>query len=476
MASERIATGVAGLDEVLHGGLLPRRAYLVRGAPGTGKTTLGLHFLTAGAAAGEATLLISLDEPEEQLRDNATRLGFDLSRISLLDLSPTPEFFTQVETYDLFAPAEVEREPLAKTITARVEALQPQRIFIDAMTQLRYLAPDPYQFRKQVRSLLRFLVRQGATVLFSSEASPEAPDHDLQFLSDGILTLEMRPEGRFLHVVKFRGSDFAPGPHALRLDARGLEVLPRLVPEVFGRPFAADLVPSGVPELDELLGGGLERGTVALISGPTGVGKTTLGMQFAKEAAGRGERTAVYLFEERLEALLHRCQAIGIPVHAMVERGTLAVVPVEPLRLSPDELALRVRQEVEAQEARLVLLDSLAGYRLALRGGDLESHLHALSRYLKNMGVTTLLVNETEAITGDFQATEAGLSHLADTLLFLRYLEIDGELRRAIGVLKKRLGDFEKTLREFTITRYGLRVGPPLRHLRGILSGLPQGT
>lgn len=473
--SERMATGISGLDEVLHGGLIPVRAYLVRGGSGAGKTTLGLGFLVEGVARGEKPLYITLGEPAEQIRSNAQRIGCDTQGITFLDLSPTSDFFSQVQTYDIFSPAEVEREPMTQQIVEQVQSLQPQRVFLDAMTQFRYLASDAFQFRKQVLSFLRFLLEQGATVLFSSEDGGSAPDDDLQFMSDGVIHLNQNLEGRSLSVTKFRGSDFRPGFHFMRLTDRGMEVFPRLQPEVHRREFTSDVISSGVPDLDELLSGGLERGTVTLLTGSTGVGKTSIGLQFMKEAAGRGERSVVYLFEESVDIMLHRCEAINIPVYAMMQRQTLSAIPIEPLLHSPDEFANMVRYEVEQGNARIVMIDSVSGYRIALRGRDdeLVAHLHALCKYLQNMGVTVILVNETENITGNFRATEVGISYMVDNIIFLRYLEIQGELRKAIGVLKKRLSNFEKRLRELEITRYGIKVGQPLTHLRGILSGIP---
>ncbi|MBD0362551.1 MAG: AAA family ATPase [Coleofasciculus sp. C3-bin4] len=474
MPQDRLSTGIPGFDEILHGGLIPGRAYLVRGQPGTGKTILGLHFLSSGAEAGEKSLYITLGEPAEQIRTNAEALGFDLKDIAFLDLSPSSQFFTEIQTYDIFSPAEVEREPTTQQIINQVEALKPQRIFLDAMTQFRYLSPDAFQFRKQVLSFLRFLREQGATVLFTSEGSEEAPDNDLQFMSDGVIHLSFSSEERSVSVSKFRGSDFRSGDHSMRLTQTGMEVFPHLMPEVYRQEFALEVLSSGVPELDELLHGGFERSTITIISGPSGVGKSTLGLQFMKEAAGRGERSVIYAFEERKETLLHRCEGINIPVHAMMERGTLSVVQVEPLHYTPDEFANLVRYEVEQQKARIVMIDSISGYRLSVRGNELVIHIHALCKYLQNMGVAVLLINEVETITGDFRPTEIGISYIADNLVFLRYLEMEGELRKAIGVLKKRMTDFEKTLREFEITRYGIKVGKPLTNLRGILKGSPE--
>jgi circadian clock protein KaiC len=471
--SARLSTGLVGLDEILYGGLIPQRAYLVRGGPGTGKTILGLHFLSAGAQRGERCLFITLDEPEERVRANAASVDIALRDVAFLDLSPSPEIFARGESYDIFTPAEVDREPTTQKIIERVDLLRPHRVFLEGLTQFRYLTSDAFQFHKQVLSFLRYLVDQGATVLFSSESSPAQPDDSLQFMSDGVVTLASGPGGRTLSVTKLRGSDFRSGSHSMRIGAGGIEIFPRLVPQEHGRAFVAEIIHSGVPDLDEMLHGGVARGMVTLITGPSGVGKTTLGLQFMKEAAGRGERSVVYLFDESQDTLVHRCEALNIPVRAMIDRGTLSIVPIEPLRYSADELARLVRHEVETAGARLVMLDSLSGYQLCIRGDDLVANLHALCQYLKNMGVTCFLINEVEWITGEFRATELGISHLADNILFLHYMETEGELRKAIGVLKKRMGDFQKTMREIELTRFGIRVGQPLSNLQGILTGTP---
>jgi len=315
-------------------------------------------------------------------------------------------------------------------------------------------------------------------VLMSSEPTDTVPDDDLRFMSDGILQLDVSCEHgslrRTLSVAKFRGSDFEGGNHAMRLTEHGMEVYPRLVPADHERGYVSEVIPSGLAELDAMLHGGIERGTITMLSGPSGVGKTTLGLQFMHEAAARGERSVVYAFEEHLDTLLHRCQGIGLPVRDMIDAGTLSVVQVEPLRFSPAEFALLVRREVEQKGARIVMIDGISGYRLTLAGDDLVSHLHALGRYLKNMGVTVLFINEVEAITGEFRATAIGASYLCDNIVFLRYLEVDGELRKAIGVLKKRQSDFSRAIREMEITDRGIRMGPVLTGLRGVLTGTPE--
>lgn len=472
-AETRLSTGIEGLDAVLSGGLVPNQTYLLRGGPGHGKTTLGLHFLTQ-ATKKEPALFITLGEAESKIRRNAEKRGFDLTFVHFLDLSPSADFFTEDKSYDIFSPADVERESVTNQILTSVQSLQPKRVFVDSITQFRYLSSDTYQFHQQVLSFVRYLTDENATTIFTSEDSTANPDDDLQFLSDSVITIKAAPAGRTIQVEKFRGSDFIEGVHSLKLESSGIVVFPQLKPETFSRSYLPSSISSGIPELDELLHGGIERGTITIVTGPTGVGKTTFGAQFMKEAAGRGERSVIYSFEEATDTILHRCESINMPVRAMLQNKTLKIHAVEALSLTPDEFAHMVRHEVEVQGTKIVMIDSLSGYRLAMRGEDMTTHIHALCRYLQNMGVTTILVNELDSLTGDFQATGRGLSYLADNIIFLRYLEIDGQLRKAIGVLKKRLSSFETTLREFKIARYGLQVGAPLSNLRGILSGVPE--
>ncbi len=476
--TKRLSTGIAGLDEVFYGGLIPQRSYLVRGRAGTGKTTLGFHFLTAAADHGERTLYITLGQPEAGIRQDAQGFGFDLTGIPFLDLSPTAEFFTKVKTYDIFTPADVEREPTTQKIIEQVERHKPQRVFVDAITQFRHLASDSQQFHKQTLAFLNYLTGKQATVLFTSESSRVTPDDDLQFHSDGIITLGVTEHGRTLKVSKFRGSGYQEGRHALRITDQGLLVYPRLFPEAHRQPFVPEVIPSGIAALDEVLHGGVERGTTTLITGPAGVGKTTMALHFVNEAAKRGEHSVVYVLEEPLAILTTRSEALGIPIRAMVEKGTLSLFQVEPHRYMPEEFVGIVRQEVEQRQARLVMIDSIAAYRKFMRGDDLMTDLHSLCQYLQNMGVKILLTNEVEQIAGGFQATEYGVSYLAGNIIYLRYMERRTkagtlEIARCVGVLKKRLTDFEKTVRELEIIGVGMKVGEPIIGLRGVLSTMP---
>ncbi|WP_283401803.1 ATPase domain-containing protein [Halorubrum sp. DM2] len=474
--SDRLSTGIPGLDEILSGGLIRERSYMIRGQAGSGKTILSLHFLAAGVERGETVLFINLEEDLSDLKANAEALGFDTDAIEFLDLSPGADVFTEDQSYEVFAPEEVEREPITERIVEGVTAVDPDRVVVDPLTQLRFLMSDDYQFRKQVVGFMRFLKDRDATVLFTVQDTESLPTDDLEFVTDGTIRLDTAGYGKTIAVPKFRGSSTQGGEHAYRVTDAGVEVYPALQPGEHAVEFDFEQISSGVDEVDALLNGGIERGTVSIVSGPTGAGKTTLSTQFMREAAKRGERSVIYLFEESEETFLSRSRAIGVPVDEMIEQGTLQVTEVEALERSPQEFARMVREEVEARDAKIVMVDGIAGYRLTLRGtdGTMLQQIHALGRYLKNMGVTTIFVDETRNITGEFQATMENMSYLADNIIFLRHIEVEGELRKAIGVLKKRTSDFERTIREFRITDRGIEVGEPMSQLSGILSGAPE--
>ena len=471
----KVESGTPGLDEILHGGLLEGHTTVVVGGPGSGKTILALQFLSAA----ENGLYIGFEERERELRRNADALGIDLSSVSVLDLSASGERFFSEEPYTVFSSGEVEGEPLIDEIAAALDDPDIDRLVIDPLTELRALLPDDFQFRRNISSLFNELLDRGVTTVCTAQPSDRTAEVDLQFLGNTTIAVTRTTDRREVEVTKYRGSSSASGRHTLRIeDDRGARIYPKLVPGDHHRVTDREPQPSGIEELDSLLHGGIERSSVTIISGPSGVGKTTTGTHFLQAAAERGQRSLAFLFEELEEDYRYRAQQFGMRVDELIEEDTLEIVEIESLTKSPDEFAHLVREGVEERGVEFVMIDGIAGYQLGLRGEesrqDLTRELHALCRYLKRMGVTVILVEEIRNITGDFTVTDQQISYLADNILFLQYHEAGGEIRKSVGVLKKRFGDFEHSLRRLSIGDDGLRVGEQLAGYQGILTGTPE--
>ena len=476
LTDQRVSTGIPGFDEILEGGLIAKRTYLLSGAPGTGKTTLGWHFLTTGISRGEPALYVTFAEPKSELVKNAERSGFDVSAVNIVDLSPSPDVFAQSQTYDLFTASEVEREPTTAKIVEAIEQCRPKRVFVDSMTSLRFLTTDAFQFRRQALSFLRYLASHDATIIVTSESTLETPDDDLRYIADGVFELDRQGRIWTIAVTKFRGSGSRSGRHGMMLTKQGAIIYPRLLPEQHSAPPHTDLyLASGVPELDEMLGGGLDLGSITLVSGPTGVGKTTLTMQFLQESARLGRRAVLYTFDEREHTLLYRSRKLGALPDELMAAGQLVIKSIEALRYGADEFAQLVRNDIEQFGTQVIVIDSLSGYRMTIEADDLNERIHALVRYLQNVGVTVLLVDELRDLT-HFQISNAGISYLADNVIFLRYFErhVYGklELQKGIGILKKRMSDFQKHVREYIISSSGIKIGDSLS-LSAIFGSMP---
>lgn len=461
------------MDSILKGGFIKEKSYLIKGGPGTGKSTFGYHFLEEGNSNGESTLLISLGESEKNIRSHSSTQNIDLSGTNILDLSPGTQEKKGTQNYSVFSPLEVEAEPIINSITKAIEEHNPSRVVLDSLTMVKYLYENPFQYKNMALSLIHQICSSGATLFMVVEIHPTVAEEEAEFWVDGVLEVKAGPNWRRVRVHKFRGSDFQSGDHAATITENGIVVYPRLQPGKYERAFQNTPLSSGIEEMDQMLGGGIEKGTVTMITGPSGAGKTNLGIQFMKEAASRGERSVMYTFEEARDVIIKRSHLIGVPVESMIEKGQLAIKTIEPFSFSPDEFATMVRKDVEENDTRIVMIDSIDGYKLTVREEDALERLHALRTYLGNVGVTAFLINEMQNITGEFKTTNMKASYLADNIIYLRYLELDGELKKSIGILKKRLSNFEKTIRQFYITEEGIKLGPPLTNLRGILSGAP---
>jgi len=479
MMVERLSTGVEGLDQILHGGLLPGQAYLLRGRPGAGKTTLALQFLLEGIRRGEPALYVTLNESEAELRAGAAAHGWELGNLEFLEILPGDEDLSPEGQYSIFHPGDVELAPTTRRITEAMERGKPTRVAFDSLTEVRLLSRDAVRYRRQILALKGFLRARGATTLFLGESAHPEYDLDAATIAHGAIALEQElgPDGmdrRNLRVEKYRGSDYEAGTHAARIVRGGLEVYPRLVAPLNDPEFEPAALTSGIPALDRIFGGGLDRGTCTMIGGNSGVGKSSLGLAFMAAAAAAGDRTVLYSFDEWPAEVIHRCESIGIEVRGPMERGLLQVHKVNPLGLPPEQFCNWVRNSVEQEGTRVVMIDTVNGYELCTRDRvGFISHLQQLVGYLKSRGVTLILVHEIAKITGELTMSETGMSFISDNTVLIKSFEDNGALRKAIGVTRKRLSPHDDRFHEYRVTPQGIRIGVPLTQLRGILGGEP---
>lgn len=477
----RTSTGSDGLDTILGGGFDPERMYLYEGRPGSGKTTLALQFLIEGVRCGERTLYITLSETERELRLVAKRHGWSLDGITVFELVPPETSLDPSQELTVLHPAEMELSETSRLIFDKVEGLNPARIVIDSLSELRLLAQNPLRYRRQILALKHFFAGRKSTVVLLDDLSSAETDLQLHSISHGVVLLEQLAldygaERRRLRIVKMRGIPFRGGYHDFTIAHGGLRIHPRLVASEHHKDFAGEFVQSGNQELDSLLGGGLERGTNALLIGAAGVGKSSLALTYAIAAAQRHEHSAVFAFDEGHGTMIARARTLGLPLEAAVEAGYISIKQIDPAELAPGEFAALVRQAVEEDGARIVVIDSLNGYLNAMPDERfLVLQMHELLSYLSQLGVLTLLVLAQHGLIGPMD-TPLDISYLSDAVMMLRYFEFDGTVRRAISVVKKRSGHHEHTIREFRLSHHGVRVGPPLKGFSGIFSGVPTYT
>jgi circadian clock protein KaiC len=478
-ASSKAALGVPGLDDITAGGLARGRLFLLEGSPGTGKTTIAMQFLMAGAAQGERALYITLSETDDELRASAASHGWSLDGIDVFELVPPESLLDEDQQQSLLYSSDLELGETTKRIFQAFEQVHPTRVVLDSLSEIRLLAQSSLRYRRQILALKHYFARSGATVLMLDDLSSEANDRTMHSVAHGVIRLEeLSPEygaeRRRLKVIKYRGQRYRGGNHDFVIETGGVRVFPRLVSAEHRGRFKRDLLASESTELNALLGGGIERGSSTLILGPAGTGKSVLALDFVVGAIDRGECAAMFVFDEELGLLFERAKGLGFDLDKMVDSGKLLVEQVDAAELTPGELSERVRRCVEENKARTVVIDSLNGYQAAMpEEKSLVLHMHELLQYLNRQGASTFLTVAQHGLVGDMKAP-VDVTYLADTVILLRYFEAWGRVRRAISVVKKRTGYHEDTIREYRIDKRGITLGEPLMNFQGVLRGVPE--
>jgi circadian clock protein KaiC len=473
----RISTGIGDLDNILGGGLTANRSYLLEGTPGSGKTTIALQFLLEGARLGEPGLYITLSETAAELREVALSHGWSLDGIELFELV-NEEGLDPDSEQSILEPSEVELGETIQGVMSCVDRLRPKRVVFDSLSELRLLAQSSLRYRRQILAMKQYFSTRACTVLMLDDRSSDPGDLQLHSIAHGVITLEQAAqdygtERRRLRVVKMRGVKYRGGFHDFAIETGGVAVFPRLIAAEHHTDFKAQTVSTGIDNFDRMLGGGLTVGTNTLLNGPSGVGKTTTAIRAGLTAIERGQKAAYFLFDEGMATMLARSRAMGMDLTPHLASGDLRVHQIDPAELTPGEFASWVRNAVEQDGARFIVIDSLNAFLQAMPGEKfLLLQMHEMLSYLNQQGVITMLVLGQHGIVGDIRS-EIDLSYLSDTIVLFRYFEWRGQVLKAVSVAKSRTTDHETSIREFLLTEEGVKIGNPLADFEGVLTGLP---
>ncbi len=473
------STDIAGLDQILGGGFARGSLFLIEGEPGAGKTTVALQFLLAGERRGERCLYITLSETEQELRHGAASHGWTLGeRIEIFELIPPESLLDDDQQQSLLYSSDLELGETTKQIFNAIERVKPERVVLDSLSEIRLLAQSSLRYRRQILAIKHYFTRHDTTVLLLDDQTADADDKTVHSVAQGVIRLEeMAPsygaERRRMRVLKYRGRKYRGGYHDFVIATGGIKVFPRLVAAEHRSRFTRHQVSAGIPSLDALLGGGLDSGSSTLIIGPAGTGKTLISLIFVVAAIARGEKAALFIFDEELGLLVDRMKSLGIDLDGLQKQGHLLIEQIDAAEMSPGEFAHRVRRAIDQGDIKTVVIDSLNGYQAAMpEEKSLILHMHELLQYLNRQGASTFMTVAQHGLVGDMQ-TPVDVTYLADTVVLLRYFEAMGKVRRAISVIKKRSGSHEDAIREFRIDGKGLTLGEPLDAFQGVLRGVP---
>lgn len=480
MNNSQASTGIAGLDDVLLGGLPRNHLFLVEGHPGTGKTTMALQFLLAGGRAGEKSLYVTLSESKQEILEVGASHGWQLESIPIFEMTPGDEELSPEEQYTVFHPSDVELNETTKLVLQQVDETNPTRVVFDSLSELRLLARDPLRYRRQILALKRYFAGRKCTVLLLDDLTADPSDLQLESIAHGVITMQRleREYGinrRRLEVRKMRGARFREGYHDFSIEQGGIVVHPRLIAAEHRPLFKQAPVSSGLQELDVLLGGGLDSGTSTLLVGPAGSGKSTIAARYALSAAERGDLACCFCFDESVATLVKRANGLGMDLDKHMASGKLMVQQIDPAELAPGAFVARLRELVEDQGAKVVVIDSLNGLLNAMPDERfLVIQLHELLTFLGQQGVCTIMTLAQQGVIGSQMAGPLDLSYIADSVVLFRYFESAGQVKQAISVMKKRSGPHERTIRELFFDQRGVHVGPTLENFEGVLTGVPR--
>ncbi|MEX0939526.1 MAG: ATPase domain-containing protein [Pirellulales bacterium] len=468
-------SGISGLDEVLGGGFPRGHTYLIHGASGAGKTTLSLQYLIEGARNGENVLYLGTSETEHEIRRIADSHGWSLDGVTLHHHVPPPPGGEQTVLH----PADMELPQTIETMLSVAEEVKPSRLVIDSLTEIRVLSQNELWYRRQLMTLKHHFADSRCTVLLLDIPSNQST---LNSIVSGVIELEQTvplygPDRRRLRVVKIRGQEFSTGHHDYKICRGGIEAFPRLVAAKHRRRHVEERAGTGLPALDALLKGGLMRGNSTLLLGTSGTAKSLMASHLVVAAAQRGEKSVMYVFDERVQTLFQRSHGVGLPLERYVEEGLIEVRQIDPTEWTTGEFSSAVKRSVEQDGIRMMVIDSLNGYAYAMPDERLLSlHLHELFSYLSQQAVTPVFTMTQHGVVPSSIQQPFDVSYIADTVMLFRHFEFRGEVRKAISVYKMRSGPHEATIRELQIGPDGIRVGEPLRQFHGILTGTPHYT